>query len=212
MDSTRKILKENIKKYRNALKRDGIEYCKSADKFSLFIGIEPSTYKKYESTSTEVLPTYENLIKIAEALSVSIDKLFNYEPPDKLECFLKDLDIRYEKDIDSNYILTYPFKSVHVVKIEYNDLEQIFKLWQFLKLKDRTKFDKQFIFMNMAAEVNNPNVVPFDKAENLIKQMGKLKEWRNKSEKEKEVWRKKIREASRKSYEYGFKEFRGGKE
>ena len=202
---------ENIKKYRNDLKRYGIEYCKSADKFSLFVGIEPSTYKKYESTSIDVLPPYENLIKIANALSVSIDNLFNYKPPDILESFLKDLGIHYEKEVGDIYVLSYSFESIRVMHIEKNHLEKIIDLWRSLKLKKRTKFEKQFIFMSIVAEWNKPNVIPFNIAENLIKQMEKLKEWRNKSEKEKEKWREEIKKTMKRSYDFGFKEFRGGK-
>ncbi len=212
MDNTRKTLKENIKKYRNYLKRSGIGYCKSATKFSQFVGIEASTYKKYESINTDIVPPYENLIKIAKALCVSIDKLLDYVPPDKHESFLRDLGILYEKEASGNYVLSYPFKSIHVIQIEYNDLGKIIKLWQFLKLKDRSIFEKQFIFMNLAAEWSNPNMDTndkTDKAMKLIEQMEKLKEWREKSEKEKENWRNELKKAVKGSNYLS--KFRGGK-
>ena len=214
MDNTREILKENIKKYRNALKRSGIDYCKSADKFALFVGIETSTYKKYESASIDIVPPYENLVKIAQALCVSINELFNYSPPDKIESFLKDIGIHYKKDVGDNYVLSYPFKSIHVMKIDKKDLETIFSLWRFLNLKERTKFEKQFIFMDIVAEWNETvfDTTTFEnKANNLISQMEKLKEWREKSKKEKDNWRNELLEAIKESYDYRLNDFRGGK-
>lgn len=219
MDNTRKILKENIKKYRNDLKRSGIDYCKSADKFAHFAGIEISTYKKYESTSIDIVPPYENLVRIATALCISIDKLFNYNPPDKTESFLKDIGIHYEKDVKKdvddnyvNYVLSYPFKSIHVISIDNKDLKTIFALWRFLNLKERTKFEKQFIFMNMVAEWNKSvsDAATFgNKANNIIEQMEELKEWREKSKKEKDIWRNELMKAIKDSYDYS--DFRGGK-
>ena len=210
MDNTRKILKENIKKCRIALKHSGIDYCKSADKFALFVGIDISTYKKYES-KTNIVPPYENLIKIAQALCVSIDKLFNYSPPDKTESFLKDIGIHYKKDVGNNYVLSYPFKSIHVMKIDNKDLETIFALWRFLNLKERTKFEKQFIFMDIVAEWDKTvfDTATFEnKANNLISQMEKLKEWREKSKKEKDNWRNELLKAIKESYDYRFNDFR----
>ena len=200
MDITRKTLKENIKKYRNALKHDGIEYCKSADKFAQFVGIEISTYKKYESINADIVPPYENLIRIAMALCVSIDKLFNYESPNKMESFLKDIGILYEKDIHkTKWILSYPFKSKHIIHISNESLTRAIKSYRVLKLKSRTKFDKQFIFMNIAAEtIEDPDNLKMNvvyNAENIVKQIEKLKEWRKE-----------------KDYYYGYKYFRGGKE
>jgi transcriptional regulator with XRE-family HTH domain len=101
MEETRLILKSNIKKYRNALKHDGIDYCKSTKKFAAYIGIEPTTYKKYETMSENTVPPVETLVKIASALHISIDKLLNYEALSETPAqFLSRIDIDYKKETD----------------------------------------------------------------------------------------------------------------
>lgn len=98
-DERNETLCRNIKKYRLLGKHDGIEYCKSAESFATFLGIIPDTYKKYESSAA--VPTYDNLVKIAFALEVSIDKLLDYERPvlsiaGLTRFFLNDLGIKFK--------------------------------------------------------------------------------------------------------------------
>ena len=204
MDSTRKTLKENIKKYRYALKRGGIDYCKSADKFALFVGIEANTYKKYESTSTDIVPPYENLIKIAKALCISIDVLFNYVPPDNsiIETlyFLIDLGIPYKTDVNGNIVLSSPDNSIQGLQTDYVDLAEIIESYGFLDLDGKSKFIRQFIFLKLAEEWNNRNIDATEKAEHRLELI----------EKEIKI-REEIKKATEKSYYYGFAEFRGGK-
>lgn len=112
MEERRLILKSNIKKYRNALKHDGVDYCKSAQKFATYVGIEPVTYKKYEAMSENTVPSLDNLVKIAGALRVSIDKLLNYEVPiESPTQFLTRIGVDYKRETDifngkTKYILS----------------------------------------------------------------------------------------------------------
>ena len=113
MDIFKEFVKENIKKYRLALKKEGIEYCSTQESFAKEVGIPFTTYKKYEAQGQNVTPDYENLIKIAKALRVSIDSLFNYhKQPKPIGIFLTDLNIdfktKFNEDGEKQFLLAIP--------------------------------------------------------------------------------------------------------
>lgn len=113
MDIFKEFVKENIKKYRLALKKEGIEYCSTQESFAKKVGIPFTTYKKYEAQGQNVTPDYRNLVKIATALKVSIDSLFNYhKQPQPIGIFLTDLNIdfktKFDEDGQKQFLLTIP--------------------------------------------------------------------------------------------------------
>lgn len=109
-----RTLNRNIKKYRLLGKKDGIEYCRSSAAFAAHVGINPKTYKNYEISARA--PSYDNLIKIASALGVSIDRLLGYDPPaeNEIRFFLDDLGISFRTQVSDlgikEYILSLPAK------------------------------------------------------------------------------------------------------
>lgn len=75
----------NLKKYRE------IAGYSQAKEFAEKIGVPYQTYMGYENRGRE--PKFSTLIKIADALHVSIDKLLGYEAhtPDELERTIRDI-------------------------------------------------------------------------------------------------------------------------
>ena len=110
------IVQKGIKKYRLLGKKDGVEYCKSSAAFAAHIGLNPKTYKNYESGVA--VPDYDRLIKIATALGLpSIDMLLQYDPPDQEEdsirFFLDAIGIPFKvkvSDSRKEYMLDLPEK------------------------------------------------------------------------------------------------------
>lgn len=138
IDETRAILKKNIHNRRLALKRKGVEYCKSAEKFALYIGLNPKTYTNYEQQSCVNVPDYGDLVRIAKALKTTINDILDSEIlfdyiPEKIDSFLCELQIKYDKKL----INAVPCCILHVspelrcfslpsnILVEYSDMETI---------------------------------------------------------------------------------------
>ena len=110
-----KTLNRNIKKYRLLGKKDGIGYCQSAAAFAAHVGISPKAYINYESYGKT--PSFDNLIKISDALGVSIDRLLDHKPPaeDGIRFFLDSLDLNFRTQYSEEmhckeYVLEIPEK------------------------------------------------------------------------------------------------------
>jgi len=203
------VLKENIKKYRLAGKQSGLTYCKSAKTFAEYTGINVKTYTNYEQQSRKDVPDYDNLVIIAKALCVSVDRLFNYVPPEESTVkFLSDLKLDYDTKIifDTDFMEEQPFyilhiptwlKEVHInppkdIEISFEEMGGLITRFNDLDITVTDIRLKSLIFIRFIIEFNDLNIS--DPSENA--------ERRN-------IFAEKIIK-DREPYYYGFKQFRGG--
>ena len=120
----RDIVSENLKRYRKAAWKDGIDFCKSSATFAEKLGINASTYKNYEVPSRKEVPDYDTLCRIASLLVVSLDSLFGRVPPPEIpRTVLADLGLPFKR-IGNKYEVTIPKVILESIESEWKEAQE----------------------------------------------------------------------------------------
>ena len=233
-NNTREVFKNNLKKYRLAGKQNGLQYCKSAKTFAECINVNYNTYIDYERKGNS--PPLDILLKISQALCVSIDDLLSYDISvfKFLNVFLNDLNIKFcieLKDYDSYYILSAPIDTLPILKynVDYATLKDAISEFQELNITTKDIRLKSLIFYKFITEYNElryedlhniaidrNRILPFVKSwcEDLekldaIKQSGDFNAYFSFLRKMFKQ-QKEVNKDDIATWYYGFKDFRGG--
>lgn len=198
-DFVRERFKTNLKKYRLAGKQAGLPYCKSAKKFAEYINVNYNTYIDYERKGNS--PPIDTLLIIASALCVSIDKLYDYMPPEiDIAKFLSGLKINFVTVFEKKliYILSCPkekeyypyanqFTTLQVDSDLLADLIGDFKEIE----ANLSKSMLRFIFLEYVKDYNNKSILtPIDRADRKIEIIEAAKSWRLELNKLEEIKKK----------------------
>ena len=123
-EKCRDIVAANLKRYRQAGKKDGIEFCKSIAKFAEKLGISEDTYKKYEAPRGKRVPNYDTLCRTSNLLAVSLDSLFGRVPPPEIpRTVLADLGLPFKR-IGNKYEVTIPKVILESIESEWKEAQE----------------------------------------------------------------------------------------